>query len=111
MNVQRVAEALRLLAAAVEAEGALLAPAPAVEGPCAWVPIRKCGLPERTARRLVKARVIAGSRIGRDVFVLRADVDRYCESQRIDAQGDEGDGDEVSRAIARKNLRLVGGRR
>jgi hypothetical protein len=74
-----------------------------------WVAIKACGLPEATARRLVKARVIAGSRVGRDIYVLRADVDRYFESQRI---GADDEGDEVSRAIARRNLRLVtrGGR-
>jgi hypothetical protein len=42
--------------------------------------------------------------------VLRSDVDRYCESQRID-HGAAHSGDEVDQALARRKLRLVGGRR
>jgi excisionase family DNA binding protein len=107
VNVKAVAEVLRMLADAVEAPGET-SPAPTVEAPaCAWVPILKCGLPTRTARRLVRERAITASRVGRDVYVKREDVNAWIESQRIDRPGD-GEADEVDRALRAKRLRLVG---
>jgi hypothetical protein len=115
MNAKLAAQALRLLADAVEAEGAPVVPAPTTEAPpCAWVAIKQCGLPVTSARRAVRDGEISASRVGRDVYVLRADVERFVEARRIDRgevdlTGD--DRDEVTRALRVQRLQLVGGRR
>jgi excisionase family DNA binding protein len=105
----KVAEAFRVIAAAIEAPAEPAAPAlPAEASALGWVPIRSCGLPERTVRRAVREREIGASRIGRDVFVDMRDVRAYVERRRLDAP--RPDEDEVDRAMRAKRLRVVGGR-
>lgn len=113
MNAKAVADALRALAAAFEAPGAPQSqPVVSVEAPALdWRPIKACGLPQRTVRLAVRQKEIGAAHVGRDLFVCMADVRAFVERRRIDAQADDGEGDEVSRAIAAKRLRLVGGRR
>jgi excisionase family DNA binding protein len=111
MNETKVAEALCLLAAAIKAPMEPAAPTlPAEASALDWCPIKKCGLPARTVRRAVREREIGASRVGRDLYICMADVRAYVERRRLDAP--RPDEDEVSRAIARRNLRLVtrGGR-
>jgi len=113
VNAARLAEALRALADAVEAPSEPASPpVVSVEAPALdWRPIKACGLPQRTVRLAVRMKEIGAARVGRDLFVCMADVRAFVERRRIDAQADDGEGDEVSRAIAAKRLRLVGGRR
>jgi hypothetical protein len=112
--VSRIGDALRALADAVDAELVQrAAPAPTAEAPtCPWVPIKACGLPEKTARQAVRAGEIASARIGRDVYVKCADVVRFIEARQVERVAvPEGAKNEVDRAIARKRLRLLGGGR
>jgi hypothetical protein len=93
------------LARAIAELRSLLVQPPSAE----WVEIRRCGIAYQTARRLVRARVIAASRVGRVLMVRAEDVRSYIESRRVGVR--EAGGDEVDAAIARKQLRLLGGQR
>jgi len=120
MNSAKVARALAAAAEALAAVASALAeePSPPPSAmpdapPCPWVPIMKCGLPEATARKAVRSGELKASRIGRDLYVSRSDVERFIEARRIDqgAKPANVEGDEVDQALARRRLRAVGGGR
>jgi hypothetical protein len=112
VNAKAVAEALRALAAAVEAPSERASqPVVSVAPPALdWHPIKACGLPERTVRLAVRKKEIGAARIGRDLYVDMASVRAFVEARRVDARADDTGGDEVDAAIAAKRLRLVGAR-
>jgi len=107
VNPKAIAEALRALAAAVEAPEPV-APAPTVEASALdWRPIKACGLPLRTARLAVREREIGASRVGRDLYVDMRDVRAFVERRRVDR--DPGFRDELDVALDKeRTLRLVG---
>jgi excisionase family DNA binding protein len=109
-------DVIRMLADVIEREQAkrTAAPVSAEAPPLAWVPLMQSGLPEKTARRAVRDGEIAASRVGRDVYVLRADVERFIAARQIvqrDTKPENDQGSVVDQAIARRRLRLAGGRR
>ena len=60
-----------------------------------WLPLKSCGLRPTTARRLLKAGVIEAARVGREVLVSRASVEKYIASRRVGRR----DGDEMDRRL------------
>jgi hypothetical protein len=86
---------------------AALASVAAQSAPPEWVSMRKCGLPLRTARRLVKAGKLVAAKVGRELYVRPADVAAYVASQVVEPRAVDGPDDELTR-----HLRAVaGGRR
>jgi len=110
--LRRLAEVLVAIADEAAAEP-VATPAPAsadVRSLIGWVPVKKCGISETTARAAVKSGEIASSRVGRDLLVKIDDVRAYIEARRIDRdRGASADGSTVDRAIEARRLRLLGG--
>lgn len=97
---RETADAHRELAEAFERAAREVEHAPQPATAVDWLPLRRCGLPKTTARRLAREGTLRSSRVGRDLLVNAADVARYIESRRVHAPHVD-DGDEFDRAVAR----------
>jgi hypothetical protein len=93
-------------ALADEREGEHQVPGPSADvRELGWVPIKQCGLPERTARAGVKSGELEAAKVGRDVYVNRDSVEGFVASRRIvqrDAKPDADEGDEIDHALRRR---------
>ena len=79
-------------------------------GGAEWLPVTRCGLPEKTIRRAVKDGAVEGRRIGRALFVRRSSLEAWA-AQRPSAErqaiADDEPADPVRRALAAGRLRVV----
>lgn len=75
-----------------------LGPLPTSHGVPDWLPARTCGLRPTTVRRLIKSGAVRAGRVGRETWVLRADVTRFIESC---CAAQRREGDELERALDR----------
>ena len=78
----------------IREELAALAPTTAPE----WLPARSCGLRPTTRRRLTREGILPTSKIGRELMVRRADVEKYIASQALPVR----EGDELDELLARR---------
>lgn len=70
--------------------------------PSEWVAIKACGLPPTTRKRLTKSGQLPTAKIGRQLHVRRADVEKYFASRVIATVADGEQDDEFTRALRKK---------
>lgn len=73
------ADALDMEAEALESETTNAATSAGPE----WIPVAKCGLPDKSVRRAIKRGDLRGSRMGRELFVNVADLAAWASNHQV----------------------------